>query len=291
MNVLAIAAGCLIGVGLVLVVMEVRPAPPRLSTALNRLEGAEQVEVLSWRNQPGAWLAGRLPGGVRFGTPLADLDLVGVSADTFALKRIGYLVLGLAVPSLLNLVAGLAAGGALPWPVPAGAGVVLGVLFALTPDLAVRRQATELRREFRAALSTYLDLVALERAAGAGSSEALHAPADVCSGWVFAWINEVLQHAKSAGEQPWHGLAELGHQVGVAELTELADIAEDAGAVGASVLPTLLAKANSMRTTALADARARANSRTSEMPVAIAMSTGGFLLLVCFPAIYRLFMT
>ncbi|MGI8334745.1 hypothetical protein ACRYCC_32745 [Actinomadura scrupuli] len=221
----------------------------------------------------------------------SPIDLAGVDVETFVIKRIGYLLLGLAIPPVLNLVASLMLDGALSWPLPAGAGLVLGAIFALVPSIAVRRQAAELRWEFRAALSTYLDLVALERAAGAGPSEALYAPADVCRGWVFTRIDHVLARARSAGEQPWHGLADLRRQAGVPELTELADIAEDAGAVGASVLPTLLAKATPMRSAALAEARAKANSRTSEMPVAIAMSIGGFLLLVCFPTVYRLFLT
>lgn len=99
---------------------------------------------------------------------------------------------------------------------------------------------------------------------------------------------QVLEHARRAGEQPWRGLADLGRRVGIPELTELADIAEDAGSEGTQVLSTLLAKAQSMRTTALTDARARANSRTSEMPIAIGISIFGFLVLVCFPAVYRI---
>lgn len=284
MNALAVGSGSLIGLGLLIVIAQLTPAPPRLSEALVRLEGGE----LEWSTRRG--LASQL---TRLGLPVPhrDLDLVGMGAETFMLKRIGYLVLGLAVPAVLNAMVALTTGTSMPWLVPAGIGVALGVVFGLTPDIAVRRQAAELRREFRAALSTYLDLVALERAAGAGPSEALHAPADVCTGWVFVRINAVLLQARRSGEQPWRSLADLGERVGVAELTELADIAEDAGTVGAQVMPTLLAKAQSMRTAALTDARAQANSRTSEMPVAIAMSIGGFLLLVTFPAVYRLFVS
>ena len=88
--------------------------------------------------------------------------------------------------------------------------------------------------------------------------------------------------------RPGEDSPQLGGRVGVTELTDLADIAEDAGSEGAQVLSTLLAKAQSMRTAALTDARAKANSRTSEMPVAIGMSVFGFLVLVCFPAVYRI---
>ncbi len=286
MILVACLGGCLMGLGLVIMLAELRPAPARLADVLARLEGSEPTA------QPchARWV----PAVVRrtgLHVPSRDLHLLGISTDSLLTKRIAYLLLGLVFPTLLNLMTTVAMGNGVPWQVPAGAGVLFGGLFAIAPDIAVRRQAAELRREFRAVLATYLDLVALERAAGAGSSEALYAPADVCVGWVFGRIHAVLEHARRSGEQPWRGLADLGRRVGVVELTELADIAEDAGSVGAQVMPTLLAKAAAMRTAALTEARARANSRTSEMPVAIAMSISGFLLLVTFPAIYRLFIS
>ncbi|MEV5576605.1 type II secretion system F family protein [Spirillospora sp. NPDC052269] len=281
MSLLSLTGGGLIGLGVTVLVSELYPAPPRLADALARLEGAAPVEATGRLQQLTRW--------VSFHVPHADLDVLGLPVEAFVLKRLGYALLGLVFPTLLNLAFTLATGNALAWQLPALAGVLLGAAFGVTPDIAVRRQAAELRREFRAALSIYLDLVALERAAGSGPSQALHAPADVCTGWVFERISAVLRQARRSGEQPWRGLAELGQRVGVPELTELADIAEDAGSIGAQVLPTLLAKSQSMRTAALTDARARANSRTSEMPVAIAMSIGGFLLLVTYPAIYRLF--
>ncbi|MFE3452488.1 type II secretion system F family protein [Nonomuraea sp. NPDC059194] len=274
-----ILSGCLIGIGVALLLGLLFPAPPRLDAAVARLEGTE-TEVTGL----GAWLAVRLP---RIPVPRNDLALLGISVEQFMLKRVGYGVFGLMLPSLLYL-GYLAAGVPLPWALPVGAALIFCVLFALVPDLAVRNQGRERRQEFRAALSTYLDMVALERAAGAGPSQALQAPVDVCTGWVFRHIAEVLRQAKHAGEQPWRGLAELGKRAGVTELTELADIAEDAGSEGTQVLSTLLAKAQSMRTAALSDARAKANSRTSEMPVAIGLSVFGFLVLVCFPAVYRI---
>lgn len=277
MIVLAVFSGCLIGLGVVIMFSELRPAPPRIADLIALHEGRD----LSRRRR---WLV-----SARVRVPRQDLELMDTQAETLVAKRIAYFVIGIVVPMLCGLMVRLT-GGAVPWSVPVVAALLLGVLFGMTPDLALRRQAAERRSEFRSALSTYLDLVALERAAGAGASEALTSPADVCEGWVFARISDVLSQARQAGEQPWRGLAALGSDLGVTELNELADIAEDAGSVGASVLTTLLAKASAMRTAGLTDARGRANSRTSEMPVAIAMSVAGFLLLVTYPAIYRLFL-
>ncbi|MFC5829523.1 hypothetical protein [Nonomuraea insulae] len=277
MNLLAGISGALVTLGLVIVAHELMPGPPRLNAALARLEGAPAPRRADW-------LRSRL---VRLPIPRGDLALLGISVERFTLQRIVFLLAGLFLPVPLNLLCTLS-GLPLPWAVPAGVGVVLALLFVLIPDISARRQAHERRQEFQAALATYLDMVALERAAGAGPPQALQAPVDICQGWVFGQIAQVLQHAKRAGEQPWHGLGSLGERVGISQLTELADIAEDAGSEGTRVLSTLLAKAQSMRTAALADARARANSRTSEMPIAIGVSIFGFLVLVCFPAIHRI---
>ncbi|MGW0809009.1 hypothetical protein [Nonomuraea sp. NPDC002799] len=277
MNLPAVVSGALIALGLLMVAHELMPGPPRLDSALARLSGLPATAR-------GDWLRLRL---LRMPIPRDDLALLGISVERFTIQRVSFLLFGLLFPVPLSLLCALA-GVPLPWAVPAGVAVVLAVLFALIPDISVRRQASERRQEFRAALATYLDMVALERAAGAGPPQALQAPVDICAGWVFGQIAQVLQQAKRAGEQPWRGLGELGERVGISQLTELADIAEDAGSEGTRVLSTLLAKAQSMRTAALADARAQANSRTSEMPIAIGVSIFGFLVLVCFPAIYRL---
>ncbi|MEW9532865.1 type II secretion system F family protein [Microbispora sp. NPDC049125] len=277
MNIAAVAGGALIGLGLVIVVSELVPGPPHLDAALARLDGAG-------RPRPRRWFTIRLS---RLPVPRDDLALLGISVERFTLQRVAFLLFGLVLPLPLSVLCTVA-GISLPWAVPTGAGLLCGLLFALIPDYAARSQARERRREFRAALATYLDMVALERAAGAGPPQALQAPAEVCTGWVFRRIAQVLEHSKRAGEQPWRGLALLGGEVRIPELTELADIAEDAGSEGTQVLSTLLAKAQSMRTTALTEARARANSQTSEMPIAIGISVFGFLALVCFPAVYRI---
>lgn len=279
---LAVSGGCLIGLGLALLFAELVPARPQLHAALAQLDG---VATSPYK------LPFRLPAVFRrLPVPRADLALLGIPIERFILQRLGFAAVGLLLPVVLNAAASLA-GVSLPWAIPAIAGLVIGGAFGLFPDMSARTEAAKRRVEFRAALSTYLDMVALERAAGAAPTQALQAPIDICTGWVFVRIATVLEQARRAGDQPWRGLADLGEQMGVTELTDLADIAQDAGVEGAQVLGTLLAKAQSMRSAALTDARARANSRTSDMPIAISSTVIGFLLLVCFPALYRIFVS
>ncbi|WP_199920560.1 MBL fold metallo-hydrolase [Streptomyces sp. NRRL S-481] len=73
--------------------------------------------------------------------------------------------------------------------------IIAGLLF-ITPDLAVRDQAKRAREEFAHALSAYLDLVALKRAADAGPAEALEKAAEVGEGWPFLYLQGTLRRAR-----------------------------------------------------------------------------------------------
>jgi Flp pilus assembly protein TadB len=164
--------------------------------------------------------------------------------------------------------------------------VLAGLLF-LAPDLVTRVNAAERRADFRHALTSYLDLVALERGAGAGPTEALEAAADIGQGWAFRRVAAALDQARRSGAAPWTALAALAAETGISELADLADIAEVAGHEGARILETLTARAASMRAQALAADRARAGARSTTMVVPIALLAAGFLLLLIFPVVYR----
>jgi hypothetical protein len=154
---------------------------------------------------------------------------------------------------------------------------------------SVHERDLEKRTDFRHALTSYLDLVALERGAGAGPTEALEAAAQIGGGWAFARIAAALDASRKASRPPWEGLAALAAQTGVAELSDIADIAEVAGHEGARILQTLTARAESMRAEALAVTKAKAGARSTTMVVPIALLGAGFLLLIIFPVVYRIF--
>jgi Flp pilus assembly protein TadB len=184
----------------------------------------------------------------------------------------------------------LALGGArMPLAVPAIASLALGVCLFFAPDLVTRVNAAERRTDFRHALTSYLDLVALERGAGAAPTEALEAAAEIGGGWAFQRIAAALDQARRSGATPWGALAKLSAEVGVGELADLADIAEVAGQEGARILQTLTARVASMRAEALAADRAKAGARSTTMVIPIALLGAGFLLLLIFPIVYRTF--
>lgn len=286
MNPLIVLAGVLAGLGVFVVVSQMVPGRPQLDAALARIHAGGTLDKVP----PGARvvserltaLAPWLP------VPATDLALLGKDREQFLVSKVVCAMIGLALIPLFTVI-GLLLGYRVPLTAPAIASLVLGVLLFFAPDLVTRVNAAEQRTDFRHALTSYLDLVALERGAGAGPTEALEVAAQIGGGWAFARIDAALTAARQASRPPWEGLASLAAQTGVTELADLAEIAEVAGHEGARILQTLAARAESMRNEALASTKAKAGSRSTTMVVPIALLGIGFLLLLIFPIVYRTF--
>jgi pilus assembly protein TadC len=285
-NVILAAAGAMAGLGVFLTISQLMPGKARLDAAVARVHSSAArgrrpaVIGLNFGGVPA--LALRLP------MPSADLDLLGKDPGQWVLNKIICGLTGLcAIPALATALA--ISGVRLAWTAPAIASLALGAGTFFVPDLLTRASAREKRAEFRHALTSYLDLVALERGAGAGPTQALEAAAQIGGGWAFARIAASLVAARNAGRPPWQGLAALAGRTGVPELADLAEIAEVADHEGARILQTLAARAESMRREALAATRAKAGSRSTTMVIPIALLGVGFLLLLIFPIVYRTF--
>jgi Flp pilus assembly protein TadB len=285
-SLIVIIAGTLIGLGLFIAVSQIMPAGPRLDAALARIGGTTpglDFDLMSMRT------LGRQVGALSWlPRPAADLALLGQDTEQWLTNKVLYGVVGLAFIPLLE-VALFATGHREPLVLPGVASLGLGVAMFFAPDLVVRVNAAEKRVDFKHALTSYLDLVALERGAGAAPTEALEAAAQIGGGWAFARITGALDAARKAGRPPWEGLADLAAATGVQELADLAEIAEVAGHEGARILQTLTARAESMRAEALSATKAKASSRSTTMVIPIALLGAGFLLLIVFPVVYRAF--
>jgi Flp pilus assembly protein TadB len=278
-------AGIAAGFGVFLLVREIMPARARLDAALARLEAGPGTGT---DGEPATRRAARRLGAAAPWLPVpgTDLAMLGQDRESWIASKIACGATGLAVvPVLSGLV--ILAGGRLPWALPVAASLAFGAAMFLAPDLVTRVNAAERRTDFRHALTSYLDLVALERGAGAAPTEALEGAAGIGGGWAFQRIGSALDEARKAGLAPWVGLAALASQTGVTELSDLADIAGMAGQEGARIIETLTARAASMRAQALAADRARAGSRSTTMVIPIALLGAGFLLLMIFPVMYR----
>jgi hypothetical protein len=281
-----IVAGALCGLGIFVAVRELAPAPARLDAALARLDSAPPPgRGTSVSRRLAQRISAELPW---LPVPSADLALLGQDRDAWIASKLICGLIGLAVPAGLTELL-LLGGGSVAWQVPTLASLACGVGLFFAPDLVTRVNAAERRSDFRHALTSYLDLVALERGAGAGPTEALESAAGIGGGWAFQRISAALDAARRAGEAPWTALARLARETGVSELADLADIAEVAGHEGAKILDTLAARAASMRAQAQAADRARAGARSTTMVIPIALLGVGFLVLMIFPVLDRTF--
>lgn len=173
-----------------------------------------------------------------------------------------------------------------PWPA-----ILLAVAGFFVPDLAVRSEAAERRRDLRRALSAFIDLTVVALAGGSGVEGALQSAAAVGDGPAFRAIRHALDGARLAREAPWTALERLGRDMGVPELEETAASVGLSGTEGARVRQSLAARAASLRSHRRADAEAEAHTATQRMTVTLVLLLIGFLAFVLFPAYVRVFMS
>ncbi len=286
MNLWIVVSGMLIGLAVAVLIGELVPAGPSLRAAFGRLEARSgPARPVTRPRELARSLSASLPW---LPVPVTDLRLLGQEVEDWMAVKVALGIAGLAAVPVLSGLLSLS-GHALPWTIPVAGSLGLGLALFFAPDLVTRVNAAEKRRDFRHALTSYLDLVVLERGAGAAPTEALEAAADVGDGWAFQRIAAALNEARKASLPPWEGLGRLATEIGIPELSDLAEIASIAGNEGARILDTLSARADSMRAEALAATKAQAGSRSTTMVVPIAMLAAGFLILLIFPDFYRIF--
>lgn len=215
----------------------------------------------------------------------AALSLVGQSQEMFLARTLVGALVGFLAPVLA--VGPLTALGVLGPAVPVWLMLLGALVGALAPWSDVLRAADARRRDFRHVVSSFLDLVAMNLAGGRGVPEALQAASSISDGWAMVRIRDTLEAARLQGVTPWAALGQLGDEVDVDELRDLAAalalVAED----GAKVRDSLTARAASMRKRELAEAEGRAAARSQSMLVAQLLLCVGFLLFLIYPAVAR----
>ncbi|GAA4872406.1 type II secretion system F family protein [Kitasatospora terrestris] len=285
----AVLAGGVAAGGLALLVAELRPAPPDLGRALDRLHrapehsSAARPERLSWYDRAGVG-ALRLP-GVRI--PYQQLSLIGRTPARFMAQKLLFALLGLVLPGYLAAMAALA-DITLPVAVPLLVGPLLGALLWFVPDGIVTGEAREARTEYLHGIAAFLELVALERAADCGPAEALRRAAAVGRGTVFRRLRDALDRAATDRLPPWDGLDALSEELGLTPLQDVADIMRISGTDGAAVYDTLRARAKSLRSELLAEELAKANTDSERMVAPGSALTLLMTVLIVFPALYQM---
>jgi tight adherence protein C len=290
-----IVLGAAFGAGLLASWRLLFPSPPPLQSAIDRLQRRNALASLPADVQGGGVtdLLGRTVGtsvaqllrnlGFDMKAVEADLRLVGRSIQQHMAQKVLCALFGFSLPMFVALVA-VARGLSFQLYMPLGLCLALAVAFFFVPDLALRSEAAERRDAFKHALGSFLDLVVIALAGGAGIESALRDAAGIGRGWAYAQLHNALEVTALTGETPWAVLGRLGTELGVPELEELSSSLSLAGTEGAKVRESLAVKAASLRDHALAEAESKAQSSTEKMAVPVVLLFLGFLILVGYPA-------
>lgn len=218
----------------------------------------------------------------------ADLALLDRTFEGFLAQKVVLAAVGLFFGPFLFAAAWAVGFGVNP-TVPVWLALAFAAGFFFLPDVEVRRDAREKRRDFRRVVGAYLDLVAMSLAGGRGLPEALKAASEVSDGWALRRIQIALADARITGLTQWQALGRLGDEVGVEELKDLsvslALVADD----GAKVRASLSARAETMRHRELAEIEGGAGEKSQSMLIAQLLLCVGFLIFLIFPAGMKVF--
>ncbi|MDJ0464411.1 type II secretion system F family protein [Streptomyces sp. H27-C3] len=218
----------------------------------------------------------------------ADLNVLERGWEKFLATKVLLGVAGLFFGPLLFAVGWAIGFGSSPM-IPVWLALLCGIGFFMLPDLEVRRDAADKRRDLRRVIGAYLDLVAMNLAGGRGLPEALMAAADVSDGWALRRIRGTLADARITGVSQWQALGSLGEELGIDELKDLsaslALVADD----GAKVRESLASRAETMRHREMAEIEGSAGEKSQSMLVAQLLLCAGFLVFLIYPAAMRVF--
>lgn len=290
--------GAGIGAGLLVILRALQPRPipldrvtgaldrPGVSIAARRSGELDAPELSGVQATLGAaGLALMRMVGMADRQKLTDaLRVLDKSPERHAYEKVLAAGAGFTLPIVAS--AALATNGIAPSPL-----VVTVIALALAaggffyPDLPLSDRVAARRQAFKHAFSAYLDLVTILLAGGAGIESALEGAAEAGDGWAFAEIRRALRRARLTRRSPWEAFAQLGDELGVNELGELAATVSLAGDQGARIKQSLIAKADALRSVQAADLEANAETRTEKMIVPVVVMILGLVLFIAFGAV------
>lgn len=283
MSLVMIAAGALAGLGVLLIVRgAVGDTAPLAAVYAELHRPRTALPPVVRREIVVRRLAGRP-------TPARDRDLAVCerTLDRYVEDRLVWAALGAAPGAAVLLLsvgstATILSPAALLLSIPVGG--VAGWLFA---RVDLRSDADKARRGFRHALASYLELVTILMAGGAGVETAMFDAVAIGEGAAFRHLRTAMSAAQARREPPWHLLGELGDSLGIVELAEFHASMTLAGD-GAQVRDTLSAKANGIRLRDLAALESEAQAKSETMVLPVVLMFAGFLILIGYPALAAL---
>lgn len=213
-----------------------------------------------------------------------QLRVLDRTVEQHAYEKLLGAVGGFTLPILTGAI--LAVGGVGVSPVFVLLVSILGTVGGFFyPDLPLNERVEERRRAFRHALGSYLDLVTILMAGGAGTESALEGAAEDGQGWPFEEIRNALRRASLTRTSPWEAFEELGIELGIPELQELAASVALAGSQGARIKQSLVAKADAMRAVQAAQLEEASERQTEKMLVPLIVMALGVTLFIGYGAV------
>ncbi|UQN31826.1 hypothetical protein [Brachybacterium kimchii] len=282
-----------IGAGLYLLVRALIAPQPALPAALERLSASTPgdntlaVKPRGLEERLGAWTERAIAHVPMIITPEHDLALIDWSARKFYGQKAMAALAGLLFPVIMSMLAYLG-NIALPIPITVGTMAVLAGVFFFLPDIEVRQRAARRRIHYRKVIAAYVDFVALARIGGASASQSLRDAAMVGDNELFVRIQQLIERSRLRGTSAWGDLRELGDELGISELHEIADIVRLSGEEGASIWENLRSHASSMRNAQLRTEQGSANAKSESMSMPLAVLAGAFVSLLIAPALLTL---
>jgi Flp pilus assembly protein TadB len=296
----ALLAGVAFGAGLFVLFRALFPARPGLAASLAAFDAANrrrdedarvsltsttQKNNVGLRADLGAALARFYEArGWQQRNVRADLAILDKSFEAFLVTKFLLPAVALLFTPFLAVLGTLLG---LPLAIPLWLGILFAALFFVLPDMQLRQEAGQRRKDFRHVVGAFLDLVAMNLAGGRGVPEALMMASQIGDGWALRRIREALANARITGHTPWQALGVLGDDVDIAELRDLsaalALVADD----GAKVRQSLSARAASMRSRQLSDLEGKAGERSQSMLVAQLLFCAAFMIFLAYPAVVR----
>ena len=296
-GILAALLGMVAGIGATLILASRVRHQPDLGAAMDRLHPAWQVTTPpsitagedsdTGADRVGYWLQRHIP-AESWGAQPRDLAVLRMSPHAHLSRKAAGAAIGFGVPAVLALLAPVAGLGFLA-TLPLAVALVGMLAGWYAPDWSVRAAARRARADSLRAIGAYYDLVSVKLANAAAPETAIREAALVGDSWVFVQIRQALVHAiEVRGEPGTAGLAALGAQNEMPQLTDMADIITLSTAQGAAVRELVAARADGLRTKILADDHAAANAANTKLSLAtggLAVTVMGLLITPAFLAL------
>ena len=284
---MAILLGVLAGLGLLLIVVGLRPRPVQA-----RLPAAPKPGQAAGEGSEG-------PGGLQHARRRAarrvekdlharsslmqDAVMMGRSLETHAVRKMVGLVLGGAVLAVFAVLANTLFGLDLPLPIVVAAAGLGGLGGWFLPDSILRTEAEKERVLFQQVTESWLELVAQLVTSGADTFGALATAASYSEQPGFVVIRNALRVSAVRGEPPWTGLRRMADERRLPFLNPFCSALELAGTTGAGSRQAILAQVDSARSKAMLEADAAAASSGEKMGAPLALIGGAFMMLMGYP--------